>query len=49
MPARPVLRHTDPGLAPGPSELGRCANGAHFLDPSGHNMEIITRPYGSAG
>ncbi|MEV6523085.1 VOC family protein [Longispora sp. NPDC051575] len=23
--------------------------GAYFLDPSGHNMEIITRPYGSGG
>ncbi|WP_412539459.1 VOC family protein [Longispora sp. K20-0274] len=23
--------------------------GAYFLDPSGHNMEIITRPYGAAG
>jgi len=23
--------------------------GAYFADPNGHNMEIITRPYGSGG
>jgi catechol 2,3-dioxygenase-like lactoylglutathione lyase family enzyme len=23
--------------------------GAYFFDPSGHNLEIITRPYGSGG
>ncbi|GAB3976867.1 hypothetical protein GCM10029978_064960 [Actinoallomurus acanthiterrae] len=23
--------------------------GAYFSDPNGHNLEIITRPYGSGG
>lgn len=39
---------------PGHSEVGRInhhdgGRGAYFADPDGHNMEIITRPYGSGG
>ena len=28
-------------------EGGDGGMGAYFADPSGHNLEIITRPYGS--
>ncbi|WP_020573963.1 VOC family protein [Actinopolymorpha alba] len=34
-----------------PGEINRRDNGrgAYFDDPSGHNLEILTRPYGSGG
>ncbi len=34
-----------------PGEINRNhgGRGVYFLDPSGHAMEILTRPYGSAG
>lgn len=39
---------------PGHRQLGRInhrdgGRGAYFADPNGHNLEIITRPYGSGG
>jgi catechol 2,3-dioxygenase-like lactoylglutathione lyase family enzyme len=39
---------------PGHSQAGRInhrdgGRGAYFADPDGHNLEIITRPYGSGG
>jgi catechol 2,3-dioxygenase-like lactoylglutathione lyase family enzyme len=39
---------------PGHREPGRInhldgGRGAYFEDPNGHNLEIITRPYGSGG
>lgn len=39
---------------PGHREAGRInrndgGRGAYFEDPNGHNLEIITRPYGSGG
>jgi catechol 2,3-dioxygenase-like lactoylglutathione lyase family enzyme len=37
--------HHDPGRV-NHRDGGR---GAYFADPNGHNMEILTRPYGSGG
>jgi catechol 2,3-dioxygenase-like lactoylglutathione lyase family enzyme len=39
---------------PGHQEVGQInhhdgGRGAYFSDPNGHNLEIITRPYGSGG
>lgn len=39
---------------PGHREVGRInhqdgGRGAYFADPNDHNLEIITRPYGSGG
>jgi catechol 2,3-dioxygenase-like lactoylglutathione lyase family enzyme len=34
---------------PGEINHGHGGRGVYFLDPSGHAMEILTRPYGSAG
>lgn len=39
---------------PGHRQVGRInrhdgGRGAYFADPNGHNLEIITRPYGSGG
>jgi catechol 2,3-dioxygenase-like lactoylglutathione lyase family enzyme len=39
---------------PGHRQAGRInhndgGRGAYFEDPNGHNLEIITRPYGSGG
>jgi extradiol dioxygenase family protein len=45
------LQHwADPG-AKRPGEINHRdgGRGVYFLDPSGHAMEILTRPYGSAG
>jgi catechol 2,3-dioxygenase-like lactoylglutathione lyase family enzyme len=45
------LQHwADPG-AKRPGEVNRRdgGRGVYFLDPSGHAMEILTRPYGSGG
>jgi catechol 2,3-dioxygenase-like lactoylglutathione lyase family enzyme len=38
-------RHRQPGQI-NHNDGGR---GAYFADPNGHNLEIITRPYGSGG
>jgi extradiol dioxygenase family protein len=45
------LQHwADPG-AKRPGEINHRdgGRGVYFLDPSGHAMEILTRPYGSGG
>lgn len=45
------LQHwADPGRQR-PGEINRRdgGRGVYFLDPSGHAMEILTRPYGSGG
>ncbi|BBZ42970.1 VOC family protein [Mycobacterium parmense] len=45
------LQHwADPG-ATRPAEINHNdgGRGVYFLDPSGHAMEILTRPYGSGG
>ncbi len=34
---------------PGEINHNHGGRGVYFLDPSGHAMEILTRPYGSAG
>jgi catechol 2,3-dioxygenase-like lactoylglutathione lyase family enzyme len=39
---------------PGHRQVGRInhndgGRGVYFADPNGHNMEVITRPYGSGG
>ncbi|MER6789017.1 VOC family protein [Streptomyces sp. NPDC000658] len=41
-----VAYHADPGHTE-PGRINRLfgGRGAYFADPSGHNMEIITRPY----
>ncbi|WP_331768269.1 VOC family protein [Embleya sp. NBC_00896] len=43
-----VRHYADPGLRV-PDEINRQdgGRGAYFLDPSGHYLEILTRPYGS--
>jgi catechol 2,3-dioxygenase-like lactoylglutathione lyase family enzyme len=38
----------DPGhTRPGEINHGYGGRGVYFVDPSGHNMEVLTRPYGS--
>ena len=40
----------DPALSrPGEINRNDGGRGAYFDDPNGHNLEIITRPYGSGG
>ncbi|OBG98903.1 MULTISPECIES: VOC family protein [unclassified Mycobacterium] len=45
------LQHwADPGAnRPGEINHRDGGRGVYFLDPSGHAMEILTRPYGSGG
>ena len=45
------LEHwADPGAnRPGEINHRDGGRGVYFLDPSGHAMEILTRPYGSGG
>ena len=38
-------RHTQPGEI----NHGDGGRGVYFPDPDGHNLEILTRPYGSGG
>jgi extradiol dioxygenase family protein len=48
--SRGMQHWADPG-AKRPGEINRNdgGRGVYFLDPSGHALEIITRPYGSGG
>ncbi|CQD13032.1 glyoxalase/bleomycin resistance protein/dioxygenase [Mycobacterium europaeum] len=48
--SRGLPHWADPG-ASRPGEINRNdgGRGVYFLDPSGHAMEILTRPYGSGG
>ena len=41
---RPRLRHLK---QPGEINHHHSGRGLYFMDPAGHGMEIITRPYGS--
>lgn len=45
-----VTFYADPGhRRAGEINRNDGGRGAYFSDPSGHNLEIITRPYGSGG
>jgi catechol 2,3-dioxygenase-like lactoylglutathione lyase family enzyme len=45
-----VTVYADPGhRQPGRINRNDGGRGAYFADPNGHNLEIITRPYGSGG
>ncbi|QUR68469.1 VOC family protein [Mycobacterium spongiae] len=48
--SRGLPHWADPG-ATRPGEINRRdgGRGVYFPDPSGHSMEILTRPYGSGG
>jgi catechol 2,3-dioxygenase-like lactoylglutathione lyase family enzyme len=40
--------YADPGhTRPGEINHGYGGRGVYFEDPNGHNMEVLTRPYGS--
>lgn len=48
--ARELPHWADPRQQrPGEINHGHGGRGVYFLDPSGHAMEILTRPYGSDG
>jgi catechol 2,3-dioxygenase-like lactoylglutathione lyase family enzyme len=48
--AQGVTHWADPGHhQPGRINTRDGGRGVYFEDPNGHNMEIITRPYGSGG
>ena len=48
--AADVTYYPDPSLSrPGEINHNDGGRGLYFLDPAGHGMEIITRPYGSGG
>src|SRR5690349_8731989 len=48
--ARGIDHYADPRLArKGEINRNDGGRGAYFQDPSGHVLEIITRPYGSGG
>lgn len=43
-----IAYYADPGLKhPGEINHHHGGRGLYFLDPSGHGMEILTRPYGN--
>jgi catechol 2,3-dioxygenase-like lactoylglutathione lyase family enzyme len=45
-----VTYYADPGhRRAGEINRNDGGRGAYFADPNGHNLEIITRPYGSGG
>src|SRR2546430_10567071 len=45
-----ITYYADPhGQRPGEINHNDGGRGLYFIDPSGHGMEIITRPYGSGG
>lgn len=48
--ARGLPYWADPGhRRPGEINLNDGGRGVYWADPDGHNLEIITRPYGSGG
>jgi catechol 2,3-dioxygenase-like lactoylglutathione lyase family enzyme len=48
--ARGLPHWADPRQSrPGEINHNHGGRGVYFLDPAGHAMEILTRPYGSAG
>ncbi|MDJ0343524.1 VOC family protein [Streptomyces sp. H10-C2] len=45
-----ITYYADPALKkPGEINHNDGGRGVYFLDPDGHGMELITRPYGSGG
>jgi extradiol dioxygenase family protein len=45
-----ITYYADPhGNHPGEINHNDGGRGLYFIDPAGHGMEIITRPYGSGG
>ncbi|PSL04628.1 glyoxalase/bleomycin resistance protein/dioxygenase superfamily protein [Haloactinopolyspora alba] len=45
-----ITHYADPGhREPGRINHNDGGRGTYFDDPNGHNLEIITRPYGSGG
>jgi catechol 2,3-dioxygenase-like lactoylglutathione lyase family enzyme len=45
-----ITYYADPGhTQPGQINHNDGGRGLYFEDPNGHNLEIITRPYGSGG
>jgi catechol 2,3-dioxygenase-like lactoylglutathione lyase family enzyme len=43
-----ITYYADPmGKQPGEINYNHGGRGVYFLDPAGHGMEILTRPYGS--
>ena len=45
-----IAYYADPGRRrPGQINHNDGGRGTYFSDPNGHNLEIITRPYGSGG
>lgn len=45
-----IAYYADPGhRRAGQINRNDGGRGAYFADPNGHNLEIITRPYGSGG
>lgn len=45
-----ITHYADPGhRRPGEINRNDGGRGTYFSDPNGHNLEIITRPYGSGG
>ena len=45
-----ITYYADPGhRQPGKINRNDGGRGAYFEDPNGHNLEIITRPYGGGG
>jgi catechol 2,3-dioxygenase-like lactoylglutathione lyase family enzyme len=50
MRARGLTYFADPGhRRPGEINRNDGGRGVYWSDPDGHNLEIITRPYGSGG
>ncbi|OBA63365.1 bleomycin resistance protein [Mycobacterium sp. 1100029.7] len=48
--SRGLAHWADPRQSrPGEINHNHGGRGVYFLDPAGHAMEILTRPYGSAG
>ncbi|RSS71755.1 VOC family protein [Streptomyces sp. WAC06614] len=48
--ARGITYYADPHMKqPGEINHHHGGRGLYFLDPAGHGMEIITRPYGNLG
>jgi extradiol dioxygenase family protein len=46
--SRSLEHWADPGARrPGEINTNDCGRGVYFRDPSGHFLEILTRPYGS--
>lgn len=48
--ARGIEHWADPqATLPGQINTNHGGRGVYFRDPTGHGLEVLTRPYGSAG